>query len=477
MTRWAAGAAGVLAAATILGSVGALPARGQVVASPVYRPIAGPVLAGASAVWVEDSPDGGVDLQMAGPGQPVVTVEHFPQPQSNDPNGRTYEAWVAASSSRLALQLSFGSYTVGFSEQILSGPIGSSLTPTSPDCNLTTAPQYRIVSVSEQALTTTSDAQCSQFVVTDFGGGGPVSVPLAEAAGFPRVAGDYAAFGHAYTSTPSPPALEVDAWRTQQMVYSIPAEELPGQLQLKGLDLNSDGTLLVDYWPLRPGVERDGVAWASAREPWLHRLLAPYGQREAQLDGDRAIVLTTHQTSDFGTLTAVALDTGRSKVLTHKAARADLNDFAVSDGRIAWMSTGCAHANIVISSTAGPLAAPDTRHCRFVGPRIVRRVTEHHLRLGVSCAGFRKSCQVADASLWARDRTGRYRTLVGRQPAETSGNAGSFGIRLTKAGIRLLGRPPGRKLRLVGYIGNNPTPHPHRRPSDAQRRVGTFSVY
>jgi hypothetical protein len=431
----------LLAAAVWLGGPLALSAslaaasRGSLVASPTFVPEAGPVLAGdGGLVWLRRRDDAVLDLWVSEPGKDPRRVQRFVGSDAESLRSPR----LSASSTAVGLEL-FEVARHGRSRAVVASRtyLGAFGEPLRRVGSCAAADRgVRSIDVGPY-VAAFRGPRCRPTAAPSAAAGAVPEVALPGAAFGMRVAGRFVAWLSGSTATGDPRTAVV-----RDSVSGVLAEHALGG-GLVDQALHPDGTLALAY---RTRLAILGAGAVAERSLAL-RLLAP--QTVHWVGSALGVVAADGSHRGAGVLQIVDRQGSTVQRVAELGADRDLLRHAdVDEQRAAWVARGCRSAQI--RTVALPVAAvPRHREptCRL-RLREPARLHGGRLHLGISCAGF-----VIDCAARVVVRVGR--RAIARGVASYNHGTPPFAaanLRVTGAGMRLLRRDGGARLRISARI-------------------------
>jgi hypothetical protein len=411
--------------------------RGSLVASPTFVPEAGPVLAGDGGLaWLRRRDDAVLDLWVAERGKAPRRVQRFVGSDTESLRSPR----LSASSTTVGLELfevarRRRSRAVVTSSTYL-GAFGEPLTRVGSCASANRG--VRSIDVGEDVAAFRGRGCRPTAVRSPAAAGAVPELRLPSGAFGMRAAGRFVAWLSGTTATGDPRTAVV-----RDGASGVLAEHALGA-GLVDQALHPDGTLALAYRTrlaiLGPG--------AVAERSLALTLLAP---QTVHWVGDAlAVVAADGAHPGAGVLEIVDRQGSPVQRIAELGADRELLRHAdVDEQRAAWVARGCRSAQI--RTVALPVAAvPRYREppCRL-RLREPARLHGDRLRLGISCAGF-----VVDCAARVVVRVGR--RVIARGVASYNHGTPPFAaarLRVTGAGMRLLRRDGGARLRISARIG------------------------
>lgn len=437
---WLAGAAGVPAAR----------ADGVLVASPRFVPEVGPIFAGRSRLtWVSRRDASVLDLWVGGPGRRPRRIQRFVGSDTE----RLRSPRLSASSTSVGLELLVTHAGPRGEDRIVGsrsylGAFGQPLRLVGSCAGATAV--ARSIDVRESAAVFRGP-RCPQVTVRSVAQGAGASRRLPDGVFGMRLAGPMEAWLEGPTGSPAAVVREAAGGRD---VSRVPAGTLPGAVVDQAL--GEDGSLALLYRSARgtrsptaetarlalvdPGATRTRTlpltVLAPAGARWVGRALGVVAAQGASPGAGALLVVDAE-----GTVTERIVELGRDREL--------MRHTDLTDGAAAWVTRGCANAQIRTISLPAPATVKQrTPACRL---RLRRRATVRagRLRLGVSCAGFGIGCG-------ARVTVRVGRRVIARGAARYNRSTPPYAaadLKISTASLRLLRKQTRTRVRISARIG------------------------
>ena len=426
----------------------------------------GPVLAGDSVVWAEGrQADRGYDIRVGRyPNKPAVV--HSVANASED------RPALAASGSRLVIQDQYsgtgGKYGGRLPQiQVLTGPLEGPFQELSPRCEYFAALHTASIAVRGE-LVASRGPSCSENQLRDFS---PASSnprrSLPAHMREVRIAGRYLAWLSAPrdgSANDSQSDIVVYDRIADREVYRIPKETL--KLTVGSLDVRDDGRVVV---AVKRGVTPPGedvghyeteLAWASASEPYLHKIpVQTRNSYSAKVAGNTIVFVRGGLPMSERDAKELGVTDFSGKVRLLRAV--DSEDFDFDGRRIAWVYAGCDRAVINVEEVTASPRIEKRRPCRL-RVRSAPKVVDGRVIFDLVCEGddecFTRHLTLTTVDRFRIDGQPARRIAVGK-----SRRVGSTTIRLKREAKRLLARRGKLRVRVTTVLHGLPGDRVERR--------------
>ncbi len=352
--------------------------------------------------------------------------------------------------------------------QVLSGPLEGPFRELSPRCDHFHFGAFNVPSSSiaiEDELVAARGPNCSENTLRDFSSSTSSPRPLPTQVREVQMAGRYMAWLSAprdQSANHSESDVVVFDRIADREVYRIPKEAL--KLRVDTLDVRDDGRVVV---AISRGVTPPGedvghyeaeLAWASADEPYLHKIpVQTRNSYQAKVTGDTIVFARGGLPMTDRSLYEVGVTdfTGRVRLLRSSDAKAFYPDSSVFDfdgKRLAWVQAGCHRAVIRVEDVATPPLIEKRRPCPL------RLATAPKVRDGRVILD--PVCEVKCFTRYLTLTTVERFRVGGRPPRRVrvgkSAHTGSTTIRLKREAKRLLAKRGKLRIQVSGTVSNLP---------------------